>query len=100
MSCDISTLTEVLQSGDPEQAQATLEACIALIFDPTMWLWAIAFSVVGGVGGWLIGKYKRAGVRGTLLGPAFGPIRWAAALILPAQQPHATRGTSRTAIHT
>ena len=87
MSCDISTLTDVLQTGDPEQAQATLESCIALIFDPTMWFWAIAFTVVGGIGGWLIGKYKHAVARDTLLGLALGPFGWVVSLLLPAQKP-------------
>jgi hypothetical protein len=87
MSCDIPTLTDVLQSGDPEQAQRTLESCTAMIFDPTLWLWTIAFTVVGGVGGWLIGRYKHAVVRDTLLGLAFGPLGWIVSLFMPAQKP-------------
>ncbi len=91
MSCDISTLTQVLQSGDPLEAQATLESCVALIFDPMLWFWTIAFTIVGGVVGWLIGRRKNAVTRDTLLGLALGPIGWAVSLILPAQQPQSKK---------
>jgi len=87
MSCDISTLTEVMQSGDPEAAQRTLESCTAMILDPTLWLWTIAFTVVGGVGGWLIGRSKNSITRDTLLGLALGPLGWLVSLILPTQKP-------------
>ncbi|TLY48428.1 MAG: zinc ribbon domain-containing protein [Gammaproteobacteria bacterium] len=87
MSCDISTLTNVLQSGDPEQAQTTLNACVEMLTDPTLWYWTVAFTIVCAGVGALIGKYKNAVARDTALGLILGPIGWIVSLLLPAQKP-------------
>ena len=82
MSCDFSTLSKV--QGDPEQAMDLLQQCTDALTDPTMWYWTIAFTIVCALVGALIGKYKNAVVRDTLLGVALGPIGWIISLLLPA----------------
>lgn len=86
MSCDITTLTDALSLGDPEQAASTLDACVGVLTDPTLWYWTIGFTVVCGVVGALIGKYKNAVARDTALGLILGPIGWIVSLLLPAQK--------------
>ena len=87
MSCDFSALSKVQDAGDPEQAAELLSECTALLADPSLWIWAIVFTVVCGVVGALIGKYKNAIARDTFLGLLLGPIGWVISLILPAQKP-------------
>ena len=83
MSCDVATLTQALQSGDPDEQMQALDACFAVLTDPTLWYWLIGFTVLCALVGALIGKYKNAVVRDTLLGLALGPIGWGISLLLP-----------------
>jgi hypothetical protein len=83
ITCDIATLTQALQSDDPDAQMQTLDACLDLLTDPTLWYWLIGFTVVSALVGALIGKYKNAVVRDTLLGLALGPIGWGISLLLP-----------------
>lgn len=83
LTCDLATLTQALQSDDPDSQMQVLDACFATFTDPTLWYWLIGFTVVSAVVGALIGKYKNAVVRDTLLGLALGPIGWAISLLLP-----------------
>ena len=85
--CDVATLTQVLQSADPDEQMQTLDACFAVLTDPTLWYWLIGFTVVSALVGALIGKYKNAVVRDTLLGLALGPIGWGISLLLPKATP-------------
>jgi hypothetical protein len=86
MSCDFSALSN-LDPTDPDQAPRLLEECTRVLTDPTLWFWAIAFTVIGAVVGAWIGKRKNAIARDTLLGAALGPIGWIISLVLPAVKP-------------
>ena len=86
MSCDFSALNAI-DPNDPEQAAQLLQECTHALMDPTLWFWAIAFTVVGAIGGALIGKRKNAVTRDTFLGAALGPIGWVISLVLPAAGP-------------
>lgn len=86
MSCDLSALSNI-DTGDPEQAADLLAQCTAALADPTLWIWAIVFTVVCGVVGALIGKYKNAVARDVFLGLLLGPIGWIVSLLLPAHKP-------------
>lgn len=86
-NCDLATLTQALQSDDPDAQMQVLDACFSVLTDPSLWYWLIGFTVVSAVVGALIGKYKNAIVRDTLLGLALGPIGWGISLLLPRQVP-------------
>ena len=81
-SCDFTTLAN-LDAGDPEQVMQVVDACTRALSDPRLWIWAILLTVVGAVVGALIGRYKQAVVRDTILGAALGPIGWVVSLLLP-----------------
>ena len=83
MNCDLPALLDALNSDDVDQQMQTLDACFAALTDPTLWYWLIGFTVVCALVGALIGKYKNAVVRDTLLGLALGPIGWLISLLLP-----------------
>ena len=85
--CDVATLTQALQSDDPESQMQVLDACFATLTDPALWYWLIGFTIVCALVGALIGKYKNAVVRDTLLGLALGPIGWGISLLLPKAKP-------------
>jgi hypothetical protein len=86
VSCDLNALAS-LDPTDPEQAPRLLEECTRTLTDPTLWFWAIAFTIVGAAVGAWIGKRKNAVARDVLLGAAFGPIGWIISLMLPAAKP-------------
>jgi hypothetical protein len=86
MDCDLTALAN-LDPADPETTQRLLSACTAALTDPSLWVWTIVFTVVCAAVGALIGKYKNAIVRDTILGAALGPIGWIISLLLPAQKP-------------
>ena len=86
MACDFSALNNI-DPGDPEQAARLLEECTQALTDPTLWIWALAITVVGAMGGALIGRYKHAVVRDAILGAALGPIGWVISLCLPVPKP-------------
>jgi hypothetical protein len=98
MSCDFAALSKVQELGDPEATMDLLNECTASLTDPTTWYWAVAFTVICALVGALIGKYKNAIVRDTLLGLALGPIGWIISLILPAQKPKPTCPTCKGSI--
>ena len=83
MNCDLSALLH-LDSLDPDQALETIGACAA---DPQLWLWGLIGTLVCAGVGALIGKYKQAVVRDTVLGAALGPIGWVVSLCLPKGKP-------------
>jgi hypothetical protein len=83
MSCDINALNAI-DPDDPGQAAQMLQECTHALMDPTLWFWAIAFTVIGAVVGAWIGKRKHAVARDALLGAALGPIGWIISLMLPA----------------
>jgi hypothetical protein len=87
MTCDLSALSKVQDAGDPEQAAELLAECTAVLADPSLWIWAIVFTIVCGVVGALIGRHKNAIARDTMLGLLLGPIGWVISLILPARTP-------------
>ncbi len=86
MACDFSSLSNI-DPTDPDQANALLQQCTAALTDPTLWIWAIVFTVGCAVVGALIGKYKKAVVRDAILGAAFGPIGWIISLCMPVAKP-------------
>ena len=86
MSCDFSALGSI-DPNDPEQANALLQQCTATLTDPSIWWWAIAFTVVCAAVGALIGKYKNAVIRDAILGAALGPIGWIISLCTPVSKP-------------
>jgi hypothetical protein len=86
MSCDFSALAN-LDLTDPDLATQLLQECTRTLTDPVLWFWAIAFTVVGAVVGWWIGKRNNAVARDTLLGAALGPIGWIVSWYLPAPKP-------------
>jgi len=86
MSCDVGALAN-MDPGDPDQAALLLQECTAVLTDPQLWLWAVGFTVVGAIGGALIGRRKRAVARDTILGAALGPVGWIISLCLPAPRP-------------
>jgi hypothetical protein len=90
MDCDVSTLLDAIQSGDADQQMQALASCSDSVFDPTLWYWLIGFTIVCAVVGALIGKYKNAVVRDTVLGLALGPIGWLISLLLPKRAKNAS----------
>jgi len=84
MACDFAALGSI-DAGDPERTAALLHECVGVLTSPDLWLWAIVFTVVCGVVGAIIGKYKNAIVRDTILGLALGPIGWIISANLPAR---------------
>lgn len=90
MNCDFATLSQVQESGDPDQAMEMMQQCTEMLADPALWYWAIGFTVLCALVGALIGKYKNAIVRDTLLGLALGPFGWLISLLLPATKPKPT----------
>jgi hypothetical protein len=82
MSCDIGALLN-LDTADPEQINDLLHQCMQIAFDPMLWFWAIAFTIIGAAVGAWIGKRKHAVVRDAILGAALGPIGWIISLALP-----------------
>jgi len=87
MTCDLSALSKVQDAGDPEQAAELLAECTAVLADPSLWIWAIVFTIVCGVVGALIGRYKNAIARDTMLGLVLGPFGWVISLMLPTRKP-------------
>jgi hypothetical protein len=85
VACDLSALAN-LDPADPEAAQRLLTECTATLADPSLWIWAIVFTIVCAGVGAVIGKYKNAIVRDAILGAALGPIGWIISLLLPAQK--------------
>jgi hypothetical protein len=86
MSCDFAALANI-DPDDPDQANELLQQCTAALTDPSLWFWAIVFTVVCIAVGALIGKYKNAVMRDALLGAALGPIGWVISLCLPVRKP-------------
>lgn len=86
MSCDITALTN-LDPTDPDAAQRLLDQCTQTLTDPTLWIWAVVFTIVCTAVGALIGKYKNAVMRDAVLGATLGPIGWIISLLLPVQKP-------------
>jgi len=86
VACDFSALNSI-DPGDPEQAARLLDECTQALIDPTLWIWALAITVVGALVGAFIGKYKHAIVRDAILGAALGPIGWIISLCLPVPKP-------------
>jgi hypothetical protein len=82
MACDLSALSN-LDSADPEQSMALMQECTDALTSPQLWIWGIVLTIVFAAGGALIGKYKNAVVRDTLLGATLGPIGWIISLCLP-----------------
>lgn len=85
MACDFSALGNI-DTGDPEQAAALLQECVGVLSSPDLWFWAIVFTLVCALIGALIGRYKNAIVRDTVLGAALGPIGWIISLCLPVRK--------------
>ncbi|MDR3387075.1 MAG: hypothetical protein P4L92_08500 [Rudaea sp.] len=86
MSCDFTALANI-DPSDPDQANALLQQCSGALTDPNLWLWAIVFTIVCAAVGALIGKYKNAVVRDTILGATLGPIGWIVSLCMPVVKP-------------
>jgi hypothetical protein len=86
MSCDFTALANV-DPEDPDQSMRLLQECTRTLTDPTLWFWAIVFTVVGALVGWFIGKRKNAVTRDVILGAALGPIGWLISLVLPSPRP-------------
>lgn len=100
MNCDFTTLSRVQESGDPDEAMNMLQQCGAALSDPTLWYWAIAFTLICALVGALIGKHKNAIARDTILGLALGPIGWIISLLLPAIRPKPVCPTCKCSIDT
>ena len=60
---------------------------MAMAFSPTLWFWALVVTVVGAAGGALVGKYKNAVFRDTIVGAALGPVGWIVSAFLPKEKP-------------
>ena len=86
MACDFSALSK-LDPGDPEQALQLLDQCTSALSDPKLWIWTLVFTVACALVGAMIGRYKNAVARDTILGAALGPIGWIISLCLPAHKP-------------
>ena len=86
MSCDFGALNAI-DPNDPDQAAQLLQECTHTLMDPTLWFWAVAFTVVGAAVGYVIGKRRNAITRDVLLGATLGPIGWIISLMLPAPKP-------------
>jgi len=86
MNCDLQALANV-DTADPDQAMALLQECTQALESPELWLWTIAFTIVGAVVGGLIGRRKKTVMRDVILGAALGPIGWIISLCLPAPKP-------------
>lgn len=86
MSCDWLALLHIESVSDPAEALDTLTVCAS---DPQLWIWGILGTVACAVVGALIGKYKNAVMRDTVLGAALGPIGWIISAFLPKQKPAA-----------
>ena len=97
MSCDLQALANV-DSEDPGQLQDLLQQCTSALEDPTLWYWAVGFTVVSALVGAIIGHYKKAVVRDTILGLALGPIGWIISLCLQPPKPKPVCPTCRSPI--
>ncbi len=85
MACDLSSLNR-LDASNPQQVNDLLQQCTAALTDPRLWIWSIVITIACALVGALIGKYKNAVVRDTILGAALGPIGWIISLCLPVQK--------------
>jgi hypothetical protein len=85
LACDFPTLATA-DLADPFAVGELLDACMAVLFDPMLWLWAIgltvAFGAIGAlIGWWRDGRWLAGLAWGLVLGPlgwlviAFGPSR-------------------------
>lgn len=74
-SCTLAALARVDQS-DPEAVQALLDACVATLLDPALWVWAVGVTIACAAMGALIGWKKGRWLAGLLWGAALGPIGW------------------------
>jgi hypothetical protein len=86
MACDFGALANV-DPADPDSGAELMQQCMAVVFDPVLWAWAVGLTVVGGLGGMLIGKYTGAMRRDVILGIALGPFGWIVSGILYVAQP-------------
>ena len=68
--------------NDPEVTQKLM----ALLLDSVPWSWLIGIAAVSILVGALIGFYKGALWRDTLLGALLGPIGWLISLALPSSR--------------
>lgn len=86
MSCDFDALNSI-DPDDPDALNALMQQCSSMLFSPELWFWGIMFTVVGAIGGALIGRHKKTVKRDVLLGAALGPIGWVISVFLPAPKP-------------
>lgn len=75
LECTLSAVTQIDQT-DPEAIQALMRQCVHTLLDPTLWEWALLFTLVCAIVGALIGWSKGRWVSGLVWGAALGPIGW------------------------
>ena len=75
MTCDFATLSQI-DSEDPEALQALLQQCTDALLDPSLWMWALIFTLVCALVGAAIGWRKGRWVAGVVWSLVLGPIGW------------------------
>ena len=75
LECTLAALSKI-DTGDPVAVQDLLQTCIGTLLDPTLWEWAIAFTLVCALVGAVVGWAKGRWIAGMVWGAALGPIGW------------------------
>ncbi|MEO7432105.1 MAG: hypothetical protein ABIR62_08775 [Dokdonella sp.] len=86
LECTLAALTNLDQT-DPDAVQELLQICTRTLLSPTLWAWALGFTVVCAVIGGLIGATKGRMVAGVVWGIALGPIGWVVIAVSNGNQP-------------
>lgn len=75
LECSFSGLSG-LDTTDIDAVQTMLNACIGMLLDPMLWIWAIVITVACALIGALIGWTKGRALAGMIWGLVLGPIGW------------------------
>lgn len=75
LECSFGALAGLDQS-DPEAVQAMLDACLGMVFEPTLLKWMFGITLGCALVGVIIGYAKGRWLAGLLWGAALGPIGW------------------------
>lgn len=75
LECSLGGLSG-LDTRDIDAVQTMLDACLGMLLDPVLWIWAIAITIACGVIGAVIGWTKGRAFAGMIWGLVLGPIGW------------------------
>ncbi|HEY6543829.1 MAG TPA: hypothetical protein VIZ64_02925 [Dokdonella sp.] len=75
LECSLGALS-ALDQTDPVAVRALLDACMRMLFDPTLLKWLFGITLGCAVIGAIIGNAKGRWLAGLLWGAALGPVGW------------------------